>query len=332
MAATLALHGTRRYKLGVAAILWVVVSWSGWIIVSSWGVHQSLTSWDITFLRFCTAAAVTSPLLYRQRRQLRKIFNWRVALCALGCGFPYTMTSFLGLQSAPASNAGVIVNGLLPVLVTAMSYLWVKQHLSRQKLIGILLIAIANTLILIEGGGANLQGAFLLFCAALSLGSYSVAMRVWNVSVETMIVAGPWVNAILFIPIWLFAPTGMHAAHTGEIVLQMLYQGVMVSVIGLFLMTYAIHVLGSVTASTFMGLVPVVTAFFAFLILREPITALTAIGVAVCSAGIAIYNLRGKVSADQMAATIAATEPLPPIPAEAIAAATPEKSASSATI
>jgi drug/metabolite transporter (DMT)-like permease len=293
MAATLALNDTTRYKLGVAAILWVVVSWSGWIIVSSWGVHQNLTSWDITFLRFCMAALVTSPLLYRKRKQLSEIFNFKVAFCALGCGFPYTMASFLGLQSSPASNAGVIVNGLLPVLVTAISFLWVKQHLSQQKLLGILLIAIANALILIEGGGANLQGAFLLFCAALFLGSYSVAMRVWNVSVETMIIAGPWINAILFVPIWLFAPTGLHAAPPGEIVLQVLYQGVMVSVVGLFLMTYAIHVLGSVTASTFMGLVPVITAFFAFLILHEPISALTWIGVATCSAGIVIYNLRG---------------------------------------
>jgi drug/metabolite transporter (DMT)-like permease len=287
-----AANTNRHRQLGIAAILSVVMIWSGWIIVSSWGIHQSLTSWDITFLRFCTAALVTAPLLYKRRKNLSSIFNLRVALCALGCGFPYTMTSFLGLAQSPASNAGVIVNGLLPILTAIMSFLWYKQRIPSHKFLGIGLIAAANALIFFDGGSANLVGSLLLLCAALFLSAYSVSMRVWNISVEVLIVAVPWINALLFLPIWLFAPTGIHAASQGEIMLQILYQGVLVSVIALFLMTHSIHILGSVTASTFMGLVPVVSAFLAFFILHESLTLLGLISVCVCSVGIVVYNLR----------------------------------------
>lgn len=290
---TIGIETARRRQFGVAAILSVVMIWSGWIIVSSWGVHQSLTPWDITFLRFSTAALVTSPMLYMKRKQLSTIFNCKVGLCALGCGFPYTIASFFGLSSSPASNAGVIVNGSLPIIVAAMSYVWIKQGISRHKFLGIALIALANALILVDGGGANLSGSLLLFCAALFLAGYSVSMRVWNISVDVMMVAVPWINALLFLPIWLFAPTGIHVASNGEILLQVLYQGVLVSVVALFLMTHSIHVLGSVTASTFMGLVPVVAALLAFAILHEPLSALTWVGVCACSAGIVIFNLRG---------------------------------------
>lgn len=287
-----ALAERRRQWLGIAAILSVVLIWSGWIIVSSWGIHQVLTSWDITFLRFSTAALVTAPLLWRRRSRLGTVFNLKVTVCALGCGFPYTMASFLGLARSPASNAGVVVNGLLPILVAVIAFLWFRQKIPRSKHLGIALIAIANGLILWEGGGAHFDGLLLLLAAAVFLATYTVCMRAWNVSVDTLLVATPWINAVVFLPLWLLAPTALHAASTGEIWLQVLYQGVLVSVVALFLMTHAIHILGSVTASTFMGLVPVVAACLAFLILSEPLTPLTLASVCVCSVGIAVYNLR----------------------------------------
>ncbi len=287
----------RRHQLGVAAILTVVMIWSGWIIVSSWGVHQSLTSWDITFLRFTTAAIATSPLLYRQRGNLRRVFNPKVALCGLGCGFPYTMASFFGLANSPAQNAGIIVNGLLPLLAAAIAYLWIKQRVSSAKLVGIVLIGLANALILFEGGGANLLGSFFLLCAALFLAGYTVSLGVWKIPTEIMVVAVPWTNALLFLPIWLVAPKGIYTATMNEILLQVLFQGVLVSVGALFLMTYAISTIGSVTSATFMGIVPIITAVLAFTILHEPLSATTVFSIIICSAGIIAYNAVGKKKA-----------------------------------
>ncbi len=287
----------RRKQFGVASILAVVFIWSGWIIVSSWGLHQTLTAWDITFLRFSSAAVVTLPLLLRKRHDLREIFNWRTLVCGLGCGFPYTMLSFLGLEHSPASNAGVVVNGLMPILVAGLSFALLKQRVARAKLFGIALIAIANGLILVDGGLHHFYGVVYFLLASLCLASYAVFMRLWNIQTDVMIISVPWINAIVFFPIWLFfAPSALHNAAAPEILLQVLYQGVLVSVIALYLMTHAIHALGSMTASTFMGLVPVVAAGLAFVVLHEPISALTAIAVVTCSIGIVLYNLWGASS------------------------------------
>jgi drug/metabolite transporter (DMT)-like permease len=284
----------RHTQFGVAAILSVVFIWSGWIIVSSWGLHQTLTAWDISFLRFTSAALVTLPLLLRKRHDLGSVFNYRTLVCGLGCGFPYTMLSFIGLEHSPASNAGVVVNGLLPIFVACFSFLLLQQRIARTKMLGIALIAIANGLILVDSGTQDMLGMLYFVFAAIFLASYTVFMRFWNIPTNIMIVAVPWVNAIVFFPIWFFvAPSALHEAPASEILLQVMYQGVLVSVIALYLMTHAIHALSSVTASTFMGLVPVVAAGLAFVVLREPISALTAIAVVTCSAGIVLYNLRG---------------------------------------
>jgi drug/metabolite transporter (DMT)-like permease len=208
------------------------------------------------------------------------------------------MLSFIGLEHSPASNAGVVVNGLMPILVACFSFALLKQRIARTKLLGIALIAIANGLILVDGGFHHSFGVLYFLLAALCLASYAVFMRLWNVPTDIMIVSVPWTNAIVFFPIWLFlAPSALHDATASEILLQVLYQGVLVSVIALYLMTHAIHALGSVTASTFMGLVPVVAAGLALVILHEPVSALTAVAVIMCSVGIVFYNLWGARSA-----------------------------------
>ena len=100
------------YAYGAACLS--VVIWAGWIILSRLGVQTALTPYDITLLRFGTAALITLPFSLT--------YNWKtvkwnqVLLIALGCGFPYTMLSFFGLKTIKAANAGVLVNGMLPVL------------------------------------------------------------------------------------------------------------------------------------------------------------------------------------------------------------------------
>ncbi len=276
-----------QHRLGVLAILGVVLIWSGWIIVSSWGVHQTLTAWDICFLRFSAAALITFPLLLKRRRDLRTVFNFRTVVCSLGCGFPYLMFSLLGLENSPASNAGVVVNGLLPILVTFLSYVLLRQTITGSKLIGIAIIALANGLILIDGGIAHIGGTLYFVLAALCLAVYTFFMRMWRIPTDVMIVSVPWINAMAFIPIWIWlVPSTLTHAGIAEVAVQTLYQGVLVSLVALYLMTHAIHVLGSVTASTFMGIVPIVAALLAYLVLREHIGTLTVVAVVLCSIGI----------------------------------------------
>ena len=281
-----------RSRLGVAAGLAVSFLWSGVIVVARWGVQHDLTIWDITLLRFTAAAAVTAPLLYRLRGNLRGVFNAKVVVCALGCGFPFTLANFEGLISSPAANAGVIVNGLFPPLVAILALLWMKERLTKAKLIGISTIVVANALILFGGGGStNVAGAFWLLTAALILAIYAVSMRVWSISLDVLLVAIPWINAVIFLPIWLAMPTAMGGATTREILLQVVYQGVVICVVAQFLMSYAFQSLGSVTASTFMALVPALTAIFGVVVLGEALNACSVLGVALCSLGMLAYHL-----------------------------------------
>lgn len=283
----------RAYALGVAAMVAVVFTWSGWIITSSWGVRHQLNAWDITFLRFATAAAVTAPWLWRRRQDLATLFNRRTWLCAMGCGFPYTLLSFWGMKLAPASNAGVIVNGLLPVLTAGFCWLWLGQRISADKYAGIALIALANALIFLGGNGGAHEGTLLLLLAAVLVAFYSTAIGAWQMAPQDLLIAVPWWNFLLFTPLYAFAPKSLAQASWPEILLQMGYQGVLVSVMAVFLISLGVQKLGSVTASAYMGAVPVVAAILSFGLLHEPVRWLTLASIVLCSLGLLVYNLRG---------------------------------------
>jgi drug/metabolite transporter (DMT)-like permease len=60
-----------------------------------------------------------------------------------------------------------------------------------------------------------------------------------------------------------------------------------------FLISLGVQKLGSVTASAYMGAVPVVAAILSFIILHEPVRWLTLASIALCSLGLVLYNLRG---------------------------------------
>lgn len=283
----------RAYWLGVAAMVLVALEWAGWIITSSWGVRHQLNAWDITFLRFATAAAVTAPWLWLRRPEWAKLFSRRSLLCALACGFPYTMLSFWGMKLAPASNAGVIVNGLLPVLTAVLCWFWLRQRVHRDKYIGIALIVLANALIFLGGHGGAYWGTVLLLAAACLVAFYGSAIAAWQMQPKDLLIAVPWWNFLLFTPTYLFAPKALGQASWGEIALQMGYQGILVSVLAVFLIAFGVQKLGAVTASAFMGAVPILAAILSFLILGEAVRWLTVCSIVLCSAGLLLYNLRG---------------------------------------
>ncbi len=139
-------------KASLGAVL-ITIIWSGWIILSRVGVQSSLTPEDITIIRFGTASIVTLP--FALRYNWKKLTLWKAIIVALGCGFPYTIFSFYGLQSTRAANAGVIVNGMLPVFGALLAFLLLNEKSSKQRLVAIAFILLAN--IVMMGNPGNIM-------------------------------------------------------------------------------------------------------------------------------------------------------------------------------
>lgn len=273
----------------IAAGLAVVCIWSGWITLSRLGVQSQLQPADITLLRYWTALLVVLPMVIRYPwRQYRL---WQYLVVGLGVGFPYTMLSFYALKVIQAAHAGVLVNGMLPVLGAVAAWWLFGQRIAAHRYAAIGLIFLSN---LVMSGGfspsaAQLGGMALLLTAALCYTGHMTGIRLWQMKWQDVLVIVPVVNVVIFTPIWLLFPSGFATAKYHDMAVQALYQGVIVNVIALMCVAYAIRHLGTITVALFMSFVPVTTALLAWCFLGEALQPWEIAGIIGCSLGLLWY-------------------------------------------
>jgi len=168
--------------------------------------------------------------------------------------------------------------------------LWKRERLHAAQILGVLLILVANVLLFTSTGGASLSALLWLLLAAFFIAFYSVSMKVWEIDIKTIMLAVPVINMLFFTPIWYFLPSHLTMAPLVEIALQSAYQGVVVSILALFCMSYSIRQLGAVSASTIMALVPMVSVLLALYFLDQHMSLQMAMSIMLCSIGIACYS------------------------------------------
>ncbi|WP_051554408.1 DMT family transporter [Desulfobulbus elongatus] len=273
----------------VLAALTMVFIWSGWITLSRHGVHTELQPADITLLRYWTALLTVAP--FALRYPWRRFRLWQHLVVGLGVGFPYTMLSFYGLKVLRAAHAGVVVNGMLPVLGAVAAWLLFRQRLAPHRYAAISLIFAAN--IVMTGGSIfaldRMTGIALLLAAAVCYTGHMTGIRLCGMNWQDVVVIVPVVNVAIFTPLWYLFPTGFARASLQDMAVQAVYQGVVVNVLALICVAYAIRHLGTMTVSLFMSFVPVTTALLAWLLLGEALNPWELAGIFGCSLGLLWY-------------------------------------------
>lgn len=278
-------------RLAMLSGLVVVLIWSGWIVLSRWGVQTQLTPVDITLLRFGTAALCTLP--WSLRYPWRRLPLGRALIVALGCGFPYTLFSFYGMELSPAANVGVLVNGTLPIISGLLAVWLLRQRLRWWAWIAVAMIVAANALMVVPmlvRQDIPWTAIVLLFGAAWVMSVYMTAVKYWRVTLLEILAWVPLINALFCLPLWWWLPHNLAQAEWTDIGVQMAYQGVVVSVIALFLLGFTIRELGSMSSALFMAFVPTVTALLAIPLLGELPTRMQWGAIVSCSLGLLLYG------------------------------------------
>ena len=85
-----------------------------------------------------------------------------------------------------------------------------------------------------------------------------------------LLFCGSVINAILYLPIYfIFLPKGLVEVPNEILVLQMIYQGFVPNLIGIFFITYASQKIGSASISAILSSVPPIGSVLGLLILGE---------------------------------------------------------------
>jgi drug/metabolite transporter (DMT)-like permease len=285
---------TVNYARGALFGLVAVSIWAGNIVVAGLGLRSSLTPWDITAIRFAVAGLVLLPFLMRRGLALDRLGWLGVAALVLG-GAPTVMLANAGLLFAPASHAGALFPGVMPLMVAVLAAVTLKEAFTPQKKAGFVLIATGVVGIVWGSGGTigttqNIGHLFFLG-AALAFACYTVAMRRARLDGLHAAAISAVGSMLIYLPPYsILAGSGLFDASSGAIALQALVQGLLTAVVSYVAYGLAVGILGASSGAAFAASCPAMTAFMAIPILGEWPSAIDWMAIALISVGVYVVS------------------------------------------
>ncbi len=274
----------KGYALGIVAAL----IWCGFILVSRMGGISALTSYDVIAIRYLTCASLLLPLWW---------FKWRftlftpkhIAVSLIG-GLAYALFTFKGFEMAPASHAAVLLPGFIPLLVILLAFWLNHETQGKAKWLGLGVIALGIAMLFVQqlstqGGGLQM-GYLWLVLGAACWALFTVLIKRWNIDPWQATVSLAVITSVLYLPVYvLMLPSKLSVELLPDIALQVVYQGVMATIIQMFLYVKAVQLIGASSMGSVMAIVPVVSGVMALLVFKEPASIELMVGLVLVSLG-----------------------------------------------
>ena len=287
---------SRAQWLGILCGLLTAIIWGVQSVVSRHAMLIDLTPADVTILRFTSAAAVLLPWALRHMRPFPVgSLGWpRAWVMALLIGPLYSLILVGGASFAPALHSSIISPGLIPVFTALLIFLVTGERAGRMRLIGLGIIVLGigifsrDALAMTPSRPDAWIGDLLFVLIAFLWAIFGLLARRWGVSSLEVTAASCLLSVPLLAIVALALPIHMSRAPFAELLLQALYQGVLVGVVALYLYARSVATLGAARATLFLPLVPVATAAASALLLAELPSPTEIVGMGIVVSGMLI--------------------------------------------
>jgi drug/metabolite transporter (DMT)-like permease len=285
---------TTDYARGALFGLAAVSIWAGNIVVAGLGLRASLTPWDISAIRFSVAGIVLIPHLIRKGLALDRL-GWIGLVALVLGGAPTVLLANAGLLFAPASHAGALFPGVMPLMVAILAAAILQEAFTRQKWVGFALIA-TGVIAIVWGSGATIGtaqsiGHVLFLGSALAFACYTVAMRRARLDGLHAAAISAVGSMLIYMPAYAVVAGGsVFDAPPSAVALQALVQGLLTAVLSYIVYGRAVSILGASSGAAFAASCPAMTALMAIPVLGEWPTAMDWIAIISISAGVYVVS------------------------------------------
>ncbi|ACA17100.1 protein of unknown function DUF6 transmembrane [Methylobacterium sp. 4-46] len=286
-----------RPRTALAGIAWALLAvsiWGGWFVVTRRAVGSggSLAPADLVAIRFGCGGLILLPVVLRLRRLSRREAA-DAAWLVLGQGAPFALLISIGLRYAPAGHGAALTPGTMPLMAAALGIALLGDRPGRVALLGLgLILAGALTLAGAATTGDELLGDAMFLTAALLWALGTVRMRrsaLRPVEATALICVVSLVGYLP--PYFALGLSRLREAGAAELALQVAYQGVLVSVVGLIAFNRSLALIGRRTPA-FTALVPAIATLLAIPVLGEVPSLPAAAAVAAIGLGV-LLTTRG---------------------------------------
>ncbi|GAB3051821.1 DMT family transporter [Acinetobacter apis] len=266
---------TKMQIQGYFYVFLTMCIWGGFTIFSRLNASWNISAWDIVAIRFSIGCLILLPVLLWRKETA---FLWHIKPFILGLlgGVAYCVTTYSAFLYVPAAHAAIFLTGAIPLTTAIMGYILFRQAFDRHTWLSLAImltaLSIMSVLLYQQTGVAFSLGDGLFFLAALWWGTFTVLVRKWKFSAwQSMNSIAIW-STIIYLPIYLiFIPKHFHEPSTAHLVIQGVFHGVFMMIIGTLTYVAAIERLGAFRAGSIIVLAPFIAAVAAIPLLGEPL-------------------------------------------------------------
>lgn len=276
--------------------LTAVVVWGTTFVSTKCLLAEGLSPAEIMFYRFLIAYVILKVFSLRGGRpRNRKNELWFAAAGVCG-GSLYFLTENTALQITQASNVALLL-GTAPLLTMLLSRLFLRRSepFGRPAIWGSLLALGGMALVIYNGRfilNINPAGDLLTLAAALSWAFYSVILKRLGGRYSTLEITRKvfFYGVLTLLPVFAFAPLRPDLVLHGKplVLYNLLFLGLVASLLCYLIWNTAVKNLGTVKATNYIYLVPLVTLVSSALILHETITPVALAGAGLLLGGVYI--------------------------------------------
>ncbi len=267
---------TRR--LGLILILISAASFGVMPIFAQLAYNAGAEPITVLFLRFAMAAVVMNLILVVRRTPYpRGLILWELILLGAIGYVGESLAYFLALKMASAGLV-VLLLYIYPALVTALSSVFLKEHLTRTKIIALFLALSGTALTIRISSGGSLLGVLLGIAAAVDYAIYillgsRIVRRSSPLSSTTVIITS---TAGVYAVIVAFRGMAYPATSIGWIAIIAI---AIISTVLAFVTFFAgLKRIGPTSASTLSTFEPIVAVVLAAIVLGETISPIQIVG------------------------------------------------------
>ncbi len=295
----------KNFYTGAALAVITTIIWSGNYVIAK-GISMEVPPVSLAFYRWGLASICIAPFAFKKFNQEKRLIlqnKQYIFWTALTGVTIFNTFIYLAGHYTSAINLALIGTTSSPVFITILAAIFLKEHISRPRVIG-MVICIVGILFLISHG--NLQtlarfrfskGDVLILISAFTFSIYNILVRKKPAAISPLVFLFTifTVGTICLFPFYIFEI--LHSAPVKwntHIVVIILYLGIGNSIIAFFCWNASIQKLGASGTGLFGNLIPVFSTVEAVLFLGEQFTTVHLISGLLVIGGLVIANITTK--------------------------------------
>ena len=252
-------------------LLIIVIIWGSTFALIK-GVIDTIPPYTYLAYRFLLASLILVVIFWKKLKKLNIIVLKKGSLIGIFLFLGYTLQT-VGIKYTTATKAGFIT-GLSVVLVPIISHFFIKEKVSRNSVIGVVLAFIGLWFLNYSSSFSFNLGDFLVLLCAFSFAMHIVSVGLFSKKLDYVLLAITQITVVFVLSLLMaliFERSAIHLSYSSYIWWSIVITGIFATALAFYMQNrFQRYSTATKTAIIFSG-EPISAAIFAYFLLGEKV-------------------------------------------------------------